>query len=62
MSIESVHIDHFNVPLPVVLSDSTHGEMTHFGLITVRLRDSDGAEGGDRQGGADDGPAVKQEL
>ena len=35
----------YRVPLPVVLSDSTHGEMTHFELITVRVRDTDGAEG-----------------
>jgi L-alanine-DL-glutamate epimerase-like enolase superfamily enzyme len=33
------------VPLPVVLSDSTHGDMTHFELISVTLRDSDGLEG-----------------
>jgi L-alanine-DL-glutamate epimerase-like enolase superfamily enzyme len=29
----------------VPLSDSTHGTMTHFELVTVRLRDEDGAEG-----------------
>ncbi len=33
------------IPLPVPLSDSTHGTMTHFELVTVRLRDQDGAEG-----------------
>lgn len=33
------------VALPTVLTDSTHGAMTHFELVTVRLRDSDGAEG-----------------
>jgi len=33
------------VPLPVVLSDSTHGEIRAFELNTVRLRDADGAEG-----------------
>jgi L-alanine-DL-glutamate epimerase-like enolase superfamily enzyme len=33
------------VPLPVVLSDSTHGDITHFELISVTLRDSDGLEG-----------------
>lgn len=38
MKIIAVDTDHFNIPLPVVLSDSTHGEMTHFALITVRLR------------------------
>ena len=29
----------------MALSDSTHGTITHFELITARLRDSDGAEG-----------------
>jgi L-alanine-DL-glutamate epimerase-like enolase superfamily enzyme len=33
------------IPLPVVLTDSTHGEMRAFELVTVRLRDADGAEG-----------------
>ncbi len=33
------------IALPVALSDSTHGTITHFELITVRLRDTDGAEG-----------------
>ena len=45
MAIEQITVDHYNIPLPVVLSDSTHGDMTHFGLITVRLRDSDGVDG-----------------
>src|SRR5579875_1727087 len=35
----------YQIELPVPLSDSTHGTMTHFELVTVRLRDSDGAEG-----------------
>jgi L-alanine-DL-glutamate epimerase-like enolase superfamily enzyme len=43
--IESVDCDLFFIPLPEVLTDSTHGEMTHFSLVTVRIRDSDGAEG-----------------
>ena len=33
------------VPLPVVLSDSTHGEMTHFELILVRIEDDEGFQG-----------------
>ncbi len=32
-------------PLPVTLSDSTHGEIAAFELITCRIRDADGAEG-----------------
>jgi L-alanine-DL-glutamate epimerase-like enolase superfamily enzyme len=43
--IESVDCDLFFIPLPEVLTDSTHGEMTHFSLVTVRIRDSDGVEG-----------------
>jgi L-alanine-DL-glutamate epimerase-like enolase superfamily enzyme len=33
------------IPLPVVLTDSTHGIMRDFELLTVRVRDADGAEG-----------------
>jgi len=44
-TIASVESACYRVPLPVVLSDSTHGEMTHFELVTARWRDSDGAEG-----------------
>ena len=35
----------YRIPLPVVLSDSTHGEIGAFELNTVRLTDTDGAEG-----------------
>ncbi|HEX3996090.1 MAG TPA: mandelate racemase/muconate lactonizing enzyme family protein, partial [Acetobacteraceae bacterium] len=35
----------YRIELPVPLSDSTHGTMTHFELVTVRARDVDGAEG-----------------
>ena len=45
MPIRDVQADHYRIPLPVVLSDSTHGTITAFELITVRLRDADGAEG-----------------
>lgn len=45
MTIASVTVDHYRIPLPVTLSDSTHGEMSHFELVTVRLGDADGAEG-----------------
>ncbi|MGO2750833.1 MAG: mandelate racemase/muconate lactonizing enzyme family protein [Pseudoclavibacter sp.] len=37
--------DHYRVPLPVKLTDSMHGDMNDFELITVRIRDEDGAEG-----------------
>jgi len=45
MHIENLRVDHFRIPLPVVLSDSTHGEMSHFGLITVRIGRADGQQG-----------------
>jgi L-alanine-DL-glutamate epimerase-like enolase superfamily enzyme len=43
--IETVASGFYRVPLPTVLTDSTHGEMRAFELITVRVRDADGAEG-----------------
>lgn len=45
MTLASVQADHYRIPLPVVLSDSTHGDISHFELVTVRLRTADGAEG-----------------
>lgn len=35
----------YRIALPSVLTDSTHGAMAHFELITARVRDADGAEG-----------------
>ena len=43
--IANVQTDHYLIKLPVTLSDSTHGQMTHFELVTVRIRDQEGAEG-----------------
>src|SRR5438034_4545764 len=45
MRIRHVRADHYCIPLPVPLSDSTHGTIRGFELITVRLRDGDGGEG-----------------
>ena len=45
MKIDAVEIGHYNIPLPNVLTDSTHGEMRFFGLLTVRVIASDGAAG-----------------
>ncbi|MBT4490900.1 MAG: mandelate racemase/muconate lactonizing enzyme family protein [Rhodospirillaceae bacterium] len=45
MTIATVQADRYSIPLPETLSDSTHGEMSHFELVTVRIRDQDGAEG-----------------
>jgi L-alanine-DL-glutamate epimerase-like enolase superfamily enzyme len=44
-TIAQLQADHYLIALPVVLSDSTHGAMSHFELITARVRDGDGAEG-----------------
>ncbi len=35
----------YRIPLPETLTDSTHGEMRDFELITLRVQDADGAEG-----------------
>ena len=43
--ITDVEAGHFRIPLDTALSDSTHGTMTSFELITALVRDSDGAEG-----------------
>jgi L-alanine-DL-glutamate epimerase-like enolase superfamily enzyme len=45
MQIAALDADHYLIPLPEVLSDSTHGTIAGFELVTVRLRDTDGAEG-----------------
>ncbi len=44
-TISNIETGHYRIPLPVTLSDSTHGEIGAFELITVRVRDADGAEG-----------------
>jgi L-alanine-DL-glutamate epimerase-like enolase superfamily enzyme len=44
-AIAAVETGHYRIPLPTVLSDSTHGRMDAFELITVRVRAADGAEG-----------------
>ena len=35
----------YRIPLPVALSDSTHGDIAEFELITARVRDAVGIEG-----------------
>lgn len=44
-SIAGIEAALYRIALPEVLTDSTHGEMRAFELITVRVRDADGAEG-----------------
>jgi L-alanine-DL-glutamate epimerase-like enolase superfamily enzyme len=43
--LTSIEPGFYRIPLPVTLTDSTHGEMRAFELNTIRLRDADGAEG-----------------
>lgn len=43
--IKNVETGFYRIPLSVTLTDSTHGEIKAFELMTVRLRDADGAEG-----------------
>jgi L-alanine-DL-glutamate epimerase-like enolase superfamily enzyme len=43
--ITSIEPGFYRIPLPTVLTDSMHGEMRAFELNTIRIRDSDGAEG-----------------
>lgn len=45
MKISSLDAGLYRIQLPVALSDSTHGTITHFELITARIRDADGVEG-----------------
>jgi L-alanine-DL-glutamate epimerase-like enolase superfamily enzyme len=45
MRIQHLQTDHYVIPLPSVLSDSTHGTIRGFELVTVRLHDADGAVG-----------------
>ncbi len=44
-AIASIDTRLFNVPLDEVLSDAKHGDHTHFELITVTIRTTDGLEG-----------------
>ncbi|MGH7367150.1 MAG: hypothetical protein ACREKQ_01485 [Candidatus Rokuibacteriota bacterium] len=41
MRIREILADHYRIPLPVALSDSTHGVIEGFELVTARLRDED---------------------
>ncbi len=43
--IQSVTTGFFRIPLPEILTDSTHGAMRDFELVTARISDEDGAEG-----------------
>lgn len=44
-AIAALRSDLYRIPLPEVLTDSMHGAMRAFELVTARVRDADGAEG-----------------
>ena len=44
-NIRSIDAGHYRIPLDVALTDSTHGVMTAFEIVTVRVTDTDGIEG-----------------
>ncbi|MBR0665419.1 mandelate racemase/muconate lactonizing enzyme family protein [Roseomonas hellenica] len=44
-AIARIEAGHYRIPLPEVLSDSTHGAIPAFELITCRVFDAEGAEG-----------------
>jgi len=45
MKITDLKTDFYSIPLPVALSDATHGTITHFDLVTVHITTSEGLEG-----------------
>ena len=45
MTIKNVEVGHYSIPLPVVLSDSMHGDMASFELMIARILDDEGREG-----------------
>ena len=44
-TIDRLLADHYLIPLPRALEDSTHGVMTGFEVVTARVTDADGATG-----------------
>lgn len=44
-AIKNIETGFYRVPLPTILTDSMHGVMRNFELLTVRVRDAEGAEG-----------------
>jgi L-alanine-DL-glutamate epimerase-like enolase superfamily enzyme len=45
MIIKSLRTYHYRIPLRTAMTDSTHGEMTHFEVVMVRLETSEGVQG-----------------
>lgn len=45
MNIADIKVTHFRIPLPKALTDSTHGTMVDFELVTVEIEDTEGMTG-----------------
>src|SRR3954451_16532232 len=61
--IVSLETDHYRVPLEAPLADAVRGDIVAFEIVTVRLRDADGAEGvGYTYTGGHNGAAVAATL
>jgi len=45
MIIKNLETHHYRIPLRTTMTDSTHGEMTHFEVIMVNLETDDGTRG-----------------
>ena len=45
MTISRVISNYYRIPLPTVLTDSTHGNLSSFEIICVRIQDKIGNEG-----------------
>lgn len=43
--IVATSTSYYRIPLPEVLTDSMHGNMREFELVTVQVKDTDGSEG-----------------
>jgi L-alanine-DL-glutamate epimerase-like enolase superfamily enzyme len=44
-AIKTLETGHYRIPLDIPLTDSTHGVMTAFEIVTARVTDTDGQEG-----------------
>src|SRR4051794_41850995 len=61
--IVSLEAGHYRVPLEAPLADAVRGDIVAFEIVTVRLRDADGAEGvGYTYTGGHNGAAVAATL
>ena len=45
MKIKSVDVGYYRIPLPIALSDSRHGYIRDFELVTVTIESDNGLQG-----------------